>query len=287
MGNSCGAMHKCTDLTDTEPKHQGGFIWDYIDQSIYKKDRYGEEFQAYGGDFGERPTDYNFSGNGTVYGGNTRCVSPKMQEVKFNYQNSTAEVTAESRNGQKIKTCLSTPTALRASRPLQKTERRMRRQTHRRLWSRSRNRPIHCRFSRLVFNNSKYATRNVMGSEKIINNFTPEELRAYYNDFYRPDLQAVIVVGDIDAAKIETEIQTVLSNPIPDERTPNPDWYTRSRTIANRSTRRSIRQGNDGEPSITLLKRVRQTPPASLKEMMKENLINLLLQPNGEKYLQK
>ena len=52
-------MHKYTDLTDTEPKYQGGFIWDYIDQSIYKKDRYGKEFQAYGGDFGERPTDYN------------------------------------------------------------------------------------------------------------------------------------------------------------------------------------------------------------------------------------
>ncbi len=92
MGNSCGAMHKYTDLTDTEPKYQGGFIWDYIDQSIYKKDRYGKEFQAYGGDFGERPTDYNFSGNGIAYGGD-RTPSPKMQEVKFNYQNITAEVT--------------------------------------------------------------------------------------------------------------------------------------------------------------------------------------------------
>ena len=94
MGNSCGAMHKYTDLTDTEPKYQGGFIWDYIDQSIYKKDRYGREFQAYGGDFGERPTDYNFSGNGIAYGGN-RDASPKMQEVKFNYQNITAVVTAD------------------------------------------------------------------------------------------------------------------------------------------------------------------------------------------------
>ena len=95
MGNSCGAMHKYTDLTDTEPKYQGGFIWDYIDQSIYKKDRYGKEFQAYGGDFGERPTDYNFSGNGIAYGGN-RDASPKMQEVKFNYQNITAEISADS-----------------------------------------------------------------------------------------------------------------------------------------------------------------------------------------------
>ena len=95
MGNSCGAMHKYTDLTDVEPKYQGGFIWDYIDQSIYKKDRYGKEFQAYGGDFGERPTDYNFSGNGIAYGG-SRDASPKMQEVKFNYQNITAEVNADS-----------------------------------------------------------------------------------------------------------------------------------------------------------------------------------------------
>ena len=95
MGNSCGAMHKYTDLTDAEPKYQGGFIWDYIDQSIYKKDRYGKEFQAYGGDFGERPTDYNFSGNGIAYGGN-RDASPKMQEVKFNYQNITAEINADS-----------------------------------------------------------------------------------------------------------------------------------------------------------------------------------------------
>ena len=97
MGNSCGAMHKYTDLTDTEPRYQGGFIWDYIDQSILKKDRYGKDFQAYGGDFLERPTDYNFSGNGIAYGGN-RDASPKMQEVKFNYQNITAQVSADSVN---------------------------------------------------------------------------------------------------------------------------------------------------------------------------------------------
>ena len=67
---TCSAMHKYTDLTDTEPKYRGGFIWDYIDQSIYKKTVMEKEFQAYGGDFGERPTDYNFSGNGIAYGGN-------------------------------------------------------------------------------------------------------------------------------------------------------------------------------------------------------------------------
>lgn len=86
MGNSCGGMYKYTDLTDREPRYQGGFIWDYIDQSIYGKNRYGEEYLAYGGDYGEKPTDGVFSGNGICYGGK-RQPSPKMQEVKFNYQN--------------------------------------------------------------------------------------------------------------------------------------------------------------------------------------------------------
>lgn len=95
MGNSCGALHKYTDLTDTEPLYQGGFIWDYIDQSLLKKDRYGKEFQAYGGDFGDRPCDYNFSGNGIAYG-DGRTESPKMQEVKFDYQNISAIVGKDS-----------------------------------------------------------------------------------------------------------------------------------------------------------------------------------------------
>ncbi len=85
MGNSCGAIHKYMDLVEEEPLFQGGFIWDYIDQCMTKTDRYGREFQGYGGDFGERPTDYNFSGNGIVYGEN-REPSPKMQEVKHAYQ---------------------------------------------------------------------------------------------------------------------------------------------------------------------------------------------------------
>ena len=94
MGNSCGAMHKYTDLTERNPHYQGGFIWDYVDQSIWKKDRYGKWFLAYGGDHGERPTDYNFSGNGIVYGGD-RAPPPKMQEVKFNYRDIRVEFTTD------------------------------------------------------------------------------------------------------------------------------------------------------------------------------------------------
>ncbi|WP_313892311.1 glycoside hydrolase family 2 TIM barrel-domain containing protein [Psychrobacillus sp.] len=85
MGNSLGGMKKYTDLGRKYPMYQGGFIWDYIDQGIVKKDRYGQEFLAYGGDFGDRPTDNNFCFNGIVYA--NRELSPKMQEVRFLYQN--------------------------------------------------------------------------------------------------------------------------------------------------------------------------------------------------------
>lgn len=84
MGNSLGGMYKYTELEQKYPMYQGGFIWDYIDQSIVKKDRYGKEFLAYGGDFDDRPTDYGFCTNGIVYA--NRELSPKMQEVKFLYQ---------------------------------------------------------------------------------------------------------------------------------------------------------------------------------------------------------
>ena len=85
MGNSCGAIEKYTKLVHEEELYQGGFIWDYIDQCLSKKDRYGNEYMGYGGDFGDRPNDGSFSGDGIVYG-DTREPSPKMQEVKYVYQ---------------------------------------------------------------------------------------------------------------------------------------------------------------------------------------------------------
>ncbi|MDQ0062487.1 beta-galactosidase [Paenibacillus harenae] len=85
MGNSVGGLHKYTELESKYPMYQGGFIWDYIDQALVKKNRYGEEYLAYGGDFDDRPTDYSFCGNGIVFA--DRKETPKMQEVKFLYQN--------------------------------------------------------------------------------------------------------------------------------------------------------------------------------------------------------
>ena len=85
MGQSCGGMKLYTDLAKENPRYQGGFIWDYKDQAFLVQNSNGEEYYAYGGDFDDFPTEYNFSGNGITYADGSE--TSKMGEVKFNYQN--------------------------------------------------------------------------------------------------------------------------------------------------------------------------------------------------------
>lgn len=84
MGNSTGNLFKYTDLFDQYPILQGGFIWDWIDQAILSKTPEGEAYLAYGGDFGDKPNDGNFCGDGLIFA--DRTVSPKLYEVKKCYQ---------------------------------------------------------------------------------------------------------------------------------------------------------------------------------------------------------
>jgi len=58
----------------------------------------------------------------------------------------------------------------------------------------------------------RYAYRLPIGLIDVINNFTPQEIRDYYNKWYRPDLQGIIVVGDIDAAAVEAQIKTMFGS---------------------------------------------------------------------------
>ncbi len=81
MGNSCGGMNEYTALEDRYPVYQGGFIWDFVDQGLRTVGPNGQERFAYGGDFGDRPTDWQFIGNGIVMA--DRTLSPKAQEVKY------------------------------------------------------------------------------------------------------------------------------------------------------------------------------------------------------------
>ncbi len=62
-----------------------------------------------------------------------------------------------------------------------------------------------------LYPGSRYGYRYPIGTMEVIDNFKPEELRAYYEKWYRPDLQGVIVVGDIDVEKVEAKIKALFS----------------------------------------------------------------------------
>ena len=84
MGNSLGGFDSYFKLIDEFEMYQGVFIWDFIDQAILVKDHVtGKEALRYGGDFDDRPSDYEFSGNGIVFA--DRKEKPAMQEVRYYY----------------------------------------------------------------------------------------------------------------------------------------------------------------------------------------------------------
>ena len=84
MGNSMGGLGDYMKLIDKYEMYQGGFIWDFIDQAILVKDHVtGKEVLRYGGDFDDRPSDYEFSGNGIVFA--DRKEKPAMQDVRYYY----------------------------------------------------------------------------------------------------------------------------------------------------------------------------------------------------------
>ncbi len=84
MGNSLGGLGSYIKLIDLYPMYQGGFIWDFIDQAILIEDEVtGQKVLRYGGDFDDRPSDYEFSGNGILFA--DRTEKPALQEVTYYY----------------------------------------------------------------------------------------------------------------------------------------------------------------------------------------------------------
>lgn len=84
MGNSDGGMGSYISLLDKYPQYFGGFIWDFIDQALLVKDPVsGQEVMRYGGDFDDRHSDYEFSGDGLMFA--DRTPKPAMQEVRYYY----------------------------------------------------------------------------------------------------------------------------------------------------------------------------------------------------------
>jgi beta-galactosidase len=86
MGNSTGNLQDYWNVIEKYGILQGGFIWDWVDQGLLETNEDGEEFFAYGGDFGPEgsPSDGNFCINGLV--GPDRTPHPALNEVKKVYQ---------------------------------------------------------------------------------------------------------------------------------------------------------------------------------------------------------
>jgi beta-galactosidase len=84
MGNSVGNLKEYWDAIRTHKRLIGGFIWDWVDQGLHKKNPEGQNFWAYGGDFGDNPNDGNFCCNGLVQP--NRKPNPSLYEVKRVYQ---------------------------------------------------------------------------------------------------------------------------------------------------------------------------------------------------------
>ncbi|WEV51081.1 beta-galactosidase [Lactobacillus sp. ESL0731] len=84
MGNSVGGIKDYMDLLEKYPMFQGGFLWDFADQAIRVEDRLTkQEVMRYGGDFDDRPTNYEFSGDGLFFA--DKEPKPALQEVKYFY----------------------------------------------------------------------------------------------------------------------------------------------------------------------------------------------------------
>jgi len=86
MGNSTGNLWDQWQAIYRYLNLQGGFIWDWVDQGLLKKDENGVEYFAYGGDYGiDQPSDGNFLCNGLV--NPDRRPHPALAEVKYTHQN--------------------------------------------------------------------------------------------------------------------------------------------------------------------------------------------------------
>ena len=96
MGNSLGGMAEYVRLAEEFEQYQGGFIWDYMDQALWHTDAAGRRVLGYGGDFGERQSDYNFSANGIVFADGAE--KPAMQEVRYQYASAAAKAAHDAAN---------------------------------------------------------------------------------------------------------------------------------------------------------------------------------------------
>lgn len=101
MGNSVGNLQEYWDVIEASPWLQGGCIWDWVDQALYKTSDSGEKFLAYGGDFGDKPNSSNFCCNGVIAA--DRSLNPHAWEVKKVYQDIKVTPVESNRNAVTVR----------------------------------------------------------------------------------------------------------------------------------------------------------------------------------------
>lgn len=122
-----------------------------------------------------------------------------------------------------------------------------------------------------LYNGSKYAIHDIIGTVDVVQNFTPEQLRSYYNDFYRPDQQAVMIIGDIDVEQVETTVKR-LFDPIPKRKNPKPRLVYKIENN-DRPLYAKLIDKEISNNSIQLVKRIPWVSVNSLEDMLREMLL--------------
>jgi zinc protease len=140
----------------------------------------------------------------------------------------------------------------------------------------------------VLLNNSRYAQRLPIGKEDILKTFTPETIKAFYHDWYRPDLQAVIAVGDFDPAQVLALIKydfSSIQNPANEKpRT----YYAVPPTIGT-----AVKIATDKEFPYTLAEIIVKHPesiiktPADYLQSIRVQLFNQMLNDRLNELLQK
>ncbi|MFR5661109.1 MAG: M16 family metallopeptidase, partial [Butyricimonas faecihominis] len=122
-----------------------------------------------------------------------------------------------------------------------------------------------------IYNGSKYATHDVIGSVEVLQNFTAEQVRNYYKDFYRSDLQAVIILGDINVEEVEAEVKRLFI-PISRRENPKPRLVY---DISDSPEPQYYKLIDKDVPTngMVLMKRFRKNPVNSLRDMLREDLM--------------
>lgn len=127
--------------------------------------------------------------------------------------------------------------------------------------------------NKVLYNNSKYSFRNVIGSLDVIDHFEPNLVRNFYKDFYRPDLQAVIVVGDIDEASVKGKIEKLFGS---DPKRVNPKVTPKIMVPDNKELMIGFATDKEAQNiEITLYTKF-PDPLKKDQDYMKQNLLNSL-----------